>query len=86
MNNTTMTGGDHSAATIPGADRAAGYQTKDERPANVADGAPGDNRDRDGGYLHRDIVPKDRRAIPPQPRPVVVSFRDADFAAPPLYR
>ena len=84
--NSNTTGGDHSAATIPGADRAAGYQTKDERPADVADGAPGDDRDRDGGYLHRDIRPQARRAIPP-PRPVVVSFREADFAArPPCYR
>ena len=55
-------------------------------PADVADGAPGDDRDRAGGYLHRDIRPQARRAIPPQPRPVVVSFRDADFAAPPRYR
>ena len=85
MNNTTMTGGDHSAATIPGADRAAGYSTRYEQPANVADGTPGDDRDRDGGYLHRDIRPQARRAIPP-PRPVVVSFRDADFAAPHRYR
>ena len=85
--NSNTTGGDH-AATIPGADRAAGYQTKDERPANVADGATGDDRDRDGGYLHRDIRPQARRAIPPTPlRPVVVSFREADFAArPPCYR
>ena len=85
--NSNTTGGDH-AATIPGADRAAGYQTKDERPADMADGAPGADRDRDGGYLHRDIRPQARRAIPPTPpRPVVVSFREADFAArPPCYR
>ena len=35
--NSNTTGGDH-AATIPGADRAAGYQTKGKQPANVADG------------------------------------------------
>ena len=84
--NSNSTGGDRAAATIPGADRAAGYQTKDERPADVADGAPGADRDRDGGYLHRDIRPQASRAIPPPPRPVVVSFREADFACPPRYR
>ena len=77
--NSNTTGGDHSAATIPGADRAAGYQTKDERPANVADGAPGDDRDRDGGYLHREIAPQGHRADSrgnPQPRAVVAPLRN----------
>jgi hypothetical protein len=79
MNNTTMTGGDHSAATISGDARAAGYQTKDEQPANVADAATGDDRDRDGGYLHRDIRPQGHRADSrgnPQPRAVVAPLRN----------
>ena len=46
----------------------------------------GDDRD-DGGYIHREIAPRDRRDIPPPPRAVCLSFREADFAArPPCYR
>lgn len=47
----------------------------------------------DGGYIHREIAPRDRRDIPPPPPPprscrtVMLSFREADFAArPPCYR
>ena len=70
---------------------ADGYETRDIRPASRENRKPdGDDRD-DGGYIHREIAPRDRRDIPPQPprscRTVMVSFREADFAArPPCYR
>ncbi len=85
--NTTNHKGDEIAATdtnskpVP----ADGYTTRDERPARREDRnhPDGDN----GGYDHREIAPRDRRDIPPPPRAVCLSFREADFAArPPCYR
>ena len=87
----TQTGGataatDKNPAAIP----ADGYETRDIRPASRENRKPdGDDRD-DGGYDHREIAPRDRRDIPPPPRScrtVMLSFREADFAArPPCYR
>lgn len=87
----TQTGGEIAATDtnrkpVP----ADGYDTRDIRPASRENRKPdGDDRD-DGGYIHREIAPRDRRDIPPPPRScrtVMVSFREADFAArPPCYR
>ena len=87
----TQTGGEIAATDtnrkpVP----ADGYDTRDIRPASRENRKPdGDDRD-DGGYDHREIAPRDRRDIPPPPRScrtVMVSFREADFAArPPCYR
>ena len=89
--NTPQTGGEIAAADtnskpVP----ADGYDTRDIRPASRENRKPdGDDRD-NGGYDHREIAPRDRRDIPPPPRScrtVMVSFREADFAArPPCYR
>ena len=87
----TQTGGEIAATDtnrkpVP----ADGYETRDIRPASRENRKPdGDDRD-DGGYIHREIAPRDRRDIPPPPRScrtVMLSFREADFAArPPCYR
>ena len=87
----TQTGGEIAATDtnrkpVP----ADGYDTRDIRPASRENRKPdGDDRD-DGGYIHREIAPRDRRDIPPPPRScrtVMLSFREADFAArPPCYR
>lgn len=65
---------------------ADGYTTRDERPASRENRKPdGDDRD-DGGYIHREIAPRDRRDNPQPPRScrtVMLSFREADFAARP---
>ena len=92
--NTPQTGGEIAAADtnrkpVP----ADGYDTRDIRPASRENRKPdGDDRD-NGGYDHREIAPRDRRDIPPPPPPprscrtVMLSFREADFAArPPCYR
>ena len=87
--NTPQTGGEIAAADtnrkpVP----AGGYTTRDERPARREDRNHPDGDD--GGYIHREIAPRDSRDIPPPPRScrtVMVSFREADFAArPPCYR
>ena len=67
-----------------------GYETRDIRPASRENRKPdGDDRD-NGGYDHREIAPRDRRDNPQPPRlcrTVMLSFREADFAArPPCYR
>ena len=94
MNNREQTGGETAATdTNPAAVPADGYDTRALRPASREDLKPdGDDRD-DGGYIHREIAPRDRRDVPPplpQPRScrtVMISFREADFAArPPCYR
>lgn len=87
----TQTGGEIAATDtnrkpVP----ADGYETRDIRPASRENRKPdGDDRD-NGGYDHREIAPRDRRDIPPPPRScrtVMLSFREADFAArPPCYR
>ena len=88
----TQTGGEIAATDtnrkpVP----ADGYDTRDIRPASRGNRKPdGDDRD-NGGYDHREIAPRDRRDIPPPPprscRTVMLSFREADFAArPPCYR
>ena len=87
----TQTGGEIAATDtnrkpVP----ADGYDTRDIRPASRENRKPdGDDRD-NGGYDHREIAPRDRRDIPPPPRScrtVMLSFREADFAArPPCYR
>lgn len=88
----TQTGGEIAATDtnrkpVP----ADGYETRDIRPASRENRKPdGDDRD-NGGYDHREIAPRDRRDIPPPPprscRTVMLSFREADFAArPPCYR
>ena len=90
----TQTGGEIAATDtnrkpVP----ADGYETRDIRPASRENRKPdGDDRD-NGGYIHREIAPRDRRDIPPPPPPprscrtVMLSFREADFAArPPCYR
>ena len=88
----TQTGGEIAATDtnrkpVP----ADGYDTRDIRPASRENRKPdGDDRD-NGGYDHREIAPRDRRDIPPPPprscRTVMLSFREADFAArPPCYR
>ena len=87
----TQTGGEIAATDtnrkpVP----ADGYETRDIHPASRENRKPdGDDRD-DGGYIHREIAPRDRRDIPPPPRScrtVMVSFREADFAArPPCHR
>lgn len=90
----TQTGGATAATdTNPAAVHADGYETRDIHPASRENSKPdGDDRD-DGGYDHREIAPRDRRDIPPPPQPprscrtVMLSFREADFAArPPCYR
>ena len=87
----TQTGGEIAATdTNRKPVHADGYDTRDIRPASRENRKPdGDDRD-DGGYIHREIAPRDRRDIPPPPRScrtVMVSFREADFAArPPCYR
>ena len=87
----TQTGGEIAATDtnrkpVP----ADGYETREIRPASRENRKPdGDDRD-NGGYDHREIAPRDRRDIPPPPRScrtVMLSFREADFAArPPCYR
>ena len=87
----TQTGGEIAATDtnrkpVP----ADGYDTRDIRPASRENRKPdGDDRD-DGGYIHREIAPRDRRDNPQPPRScrtVMLSFREADFAArPPCYR
>lgn len=87
----TQTGGEIAATDtnrkpVP----ADGYETRDIRPASRENRKPdGDDRD-DGGYDHREIAPRDRRDNPQPPRScrtVMLSFREADFAArPPCYR
>ena len=78
MNTREQTGGataatDKTTAAIP----ADGYETRDIHPASR------ENRKADGD---------DRRDIPPPPPPprsfrtVMLSSREADFAAPPCYR
>ena len=96
MNTVTHTGGE-IAARSPEADRADGYETRQIHPASRTerkpDGQP-DAADRDNGrYVHREIAPQGKRADrrdvpppPPQPRTCFVSFREADFAAPPCCR
>ena len=90
----TRTGGEIAATDEnPAAVHADGYETRDIHPASRENRKPdGDDGD-DGGYIHREIAPRDRRDIPPPPPPprscrtVMVSFREADFAArPPCYR
>ncbi len=91
MNTRKQTGGataatDKNPAAIP----ADGYETRDIRPASRENRKPdGDDRD-NGGYDHREIAPRDRRDNPQPPRScrtVMLSFREADFAArPPCYR
>ena len=79
MNTREQTGGatattDKNPAAIP----ADGYKTRDIHPASR------ENRKPDGD-ARRDIQPPP----PPQPRScrtVMLSFREADFAAPPCYR
>lgn len=94
MNTREQTGGATAATdTNPAAVHADGYETRDIHPASRENRKPdGDDRD-DGGYIHREIAPRDRRDIPPPPPPprscrtVMLSFREADFAArPPCYR
>lgn len=84
----TQTGGEIAATKKTEAVPADGYTTRDERPASRRK-PDGDDRD-NGGYDHREIAPRDRRDIPPPPRScrtVMVSFREADFAAhPPCHR
>lgn len=86
----TQTGGNLAATDtnrkpVP----ADGYETRDIHPASRNNRKPDCD---DGGYIHREIAPRDRRDIPPPPPPprscrtVMVSFREADFAAPPCYR
>ena len=92
MNTGTHTGGEIAADEKPAAVPADGYVTRDIHPASRTernqdddDLGNGDN----GGYDHREIAPRDRRDIPPPPPPprtCFVSFREADFAAPPCYR
>ena len=86
----TQTGGEIAATDtnrkpVP----ADGYETRDIRPASRENRKPdGDDRD-NGGYDHRGIAPRDRRDNPQPPRScrtVMLSFREADFAAPPCYR
>ena len=87
----TQTGGEIAATDtnrkpVP----ADGYETRDIRPASRENRKPdGDDRD-NGGYDHREIAPRDRRDNPQPPRScrtVMVSFREADFAArPPCHR
>ena len=87
----TQTGGEIAATDtnrkpVP----ADGYDTRDIRPASRENRKPdSDDRD-DGGYIHREIAPRDRRDNPQPPRScrtVMLSFREADFAArPPCYR
>ena len=87
----TQTGGEIAATDtnrkpVP----ADGYETRDIRPASRENRKPdGDDRD-NGGYDHREIAPRDRRDNPQPPRScrtVMLSFREADFAArPPCYR
>lgn len=92
MNTKEQTGGATAATdTNPAAVPADGYTTRDERPASRENNRKPDGDDRDnGGYDHREIAPRDRRDNPPPPRScrtVMVSFREADFAArPPCYR
>ena len=86
--NTQKTGGEIAATKKTEAVPADGYTTRDERPASRGTRKPDGD---DGGYIHREIAPRDRRDIPPQPprscRTVMLSFREADFAArPPCYR
>lgn len=86
----TQTGGEIAATKKTEAVPADGYTTRDERPASWENHKPdGDDRD-NGGYDHREIAPRDRRdnSQPPRScRTVMLSFREADFAArPPCYR
>lgn len=78
----------------PAAVHADGYVTRDIHPASRTerkpDGQTAADREKDG-YDHREITPQGNRADsrgnpPPQPRTCFVSFRDADFAAPPRCR
>ena len=91
MNTREQTGGATAATdTNPAAVHADGYETRDIRPASRENRKPdGDDRD-NGGYDHREIAPRDRRDNPQPPRScrtVMVSFREADFAArPPCHR
>lgn len=94
MNTREQTGGATAATdTNPAAVHADGYETRDIHPASRENRKPdGDDRD-DGGYIHREIAPRDRRDIPPPPPPprscrtVMLSFRETDFAArPPCYQ
>lgn len=87
----TQTGGEIAATKKTEAVPADGYTTRDERPASRENNRKPDGDDRDdGGYIHREIAPRDRRDNPPPPRScrtVMLSFREADFAArPPCYR
>ena len=87
----TQTGGEIAATdTNRKPDPADGYETRDIRPASRENRKPdGDDRD-NGGYDHREIAPRDRRDNPQPPRScrtMMVSFREADFAArPPCHR
>ena len=88
----TQTGGEIAATdTNRKPVHADGYDTRDIRPASRENRkTDGDDRN-NGGYDHREIAPRDRRDIPPPPprscRTVILSFREADFAArPPCYR
>lgn len=88
----TQTGGEIAATdTNRKPVHADGYNTRDIRPASRENRkTDGDDRN-NGGYDHREIAPRDRRDIPPPPprscRTVMLSFREADFAArPPCYR
>lgn len=74
MNTGTHTGGE-IAARSPEADRADGYETRQIHPASRTERSQPDAADR------RDVPPP-----PQQPRTCFVSFREADFAAPPCYR
>ena len=93
----TRTGGEIAATDEnPAAVQADGYVTRDIHPASRTerkpDGQTAADREKDG-YDHREIAPRDRRDVPPPPPPprscrtVMLSFREADFAArPPCYR
>jgi len=77
MNTGTHTGGEIAARKSPEADRADGYETRQIRPASRTERGQIAAADRDnGGYP----------PPTPQPRTCFVSFREADFAAPPCCR
>lgn len=89
---TQKTGGEIAATKKTEAVPAAGYDTRALRPSSQENRKPGgDDRD-DGGYIHREISPRDRQDIPPSLPPprscrtVMVSFREAEAARPPCYR
>ena len=86
----TQTGGEIAATKKIEAVHADGYETRDIHPASRENRKPDDDDRDDGGYIHREIAPRDRRDNPQPPRScrtVMLSFREADFAArPPCYR